>query len=103
MIARISRLVAASSLALLAAPASWEKSITSRDGMGSPATDERGYQPLFAEVHIGWTLNSLAVASVSRNGMDVYEVKFGHGCVDLEVASLGPDGTARFHSFRMHY
>ena len=92
-------------LALLAAFVSLEKSTANADGMGLPATAVRVHQPssLFAEIHIRGPLKSLTFESVSHNGMDVYEAKFGHGYVDLDLASLSPDGRAKFHSFHLRY
>lgn len=109
MIARNLCLAAASSLALLAAPAPLEKSKANPDGMGSPVMDPRGYQlfDLLVEVHIGWTLKepgkSLTIASVSRNRMAVYEAEFGDGYLDLDFASLGAGGRAELHSLHMRY
>lgn len=96
---------AAFPLALLATFAALEKSAAQADGMRPPATAERGRQPssLFAEIHIRGPLKSLTFASVSHNGMGVYEAEFGHGYVDLDLASLGPDGRTEFHSFHLRY
>jgi len=105
MTPRIFRIAAVFLLAPLAAFVSLEKTTTNADKMGLPATAERDRQPssLFAELHIRGPLKSLTFASVSHNGMGVYEAEFGHGYVDLHLASLGPDGRAEFHSFHLRY
>lgn len=92
-------------VALLAAFALLEKSTTNADEVRLPAKAGRGRQPssLSAEIHIGGPLKSLTFESVSPDGMRVYEAEFGHGYVDLDLASLGPDGRAAFHSFRLRY
>jgi hypothetical protein len=46
---------------------------------------------------------SLTFESASSNGSHAYALKFGHGHVDLDFASPGPDGTTEIHSFHLHY
>ena len=106
MTPRIFCLVAAFSLALFAnAFAVRAKGKPDCGATGLHVAEKQRDQPpsLLAEVHLWGTPKSLTFESVSRNGMGVYDVEFGPGYVDLDLASLGPDGKAQFHSFHMHY
>jgi hypothetical protein len=54
-------------------------------------------------IHFWRALKFLTLEAASSNGSHTYAMKLGHGHVDLDFASPGPDGTAEVHSFHLHY
>jgi hypothetical protein len=58
---------------------------------------------LLGQIHFSKPLKSLIFESVSHNRMDVYEAEFGRGYLDLDLASVGPDGKTELRSFHLRY
>jgi hypothetical protein len=56
-----------------------------------------------AEIYFWKSLKPVTFESVSSTGTHVYAAEFGYGYMDLDFATLRPDGRTEFHSFHLRY